>query len=113
MSWSGAVARKDEFTNLVYHVLTQYALKAGLQQHKWHVKKGVHAYIKQIHYKLPFAPIRKSLLTQQKRADFLWALMFLNENYCGTVKSCMCVDGRKQQKISNKSYATSPTVSTE
>ena len=67
---------EDYLTNLMYHVLTQYMLKAGLQRYKEQVKKGVETEFKQINDKLNFSLIKKIALTKQQRADVLQALLF-------------------------------------
>ena len=60
----------------MYHVLTQYMLKAGLQRYNEQVKKGVETEFKQINDKLNFSLIKKIALTKQQRADVLQALLF-------------------------------------
>ena len=67
---------EDYLTNLMYHVLTQYMLKAGLQRYNEQVKKGVETEFKQINDKLNFSLIKKIALTKQQRADVLQALLF-------------------------------------
>ena len=47
----------------------KYTLNTGLQRYKEQGTKGAKAELKQIHDKLTFVPINKSVLTQQQRAD--------------------------------------------
>ena len=68
---------EDEYTNLIYHILTQYTLKVGIQRYKEHSTKGFEADIKQIHDNIMFAKIKKSALNQQQCSDVLQAQMLL------------------------------------
>ena len=45
----------------MHHILTQYTIKAVLQWYKEWGKNGVDAELKQIHDKLTFSPIKKSV----------------------------------------------------
>ena len=61
----------------MHHILTQYTLNAGIQWYKQQGRKGVDADLKQIYYKLYFAPIKNNALTHQQGADKLRAILFL------------------------------------
>jgi hypothetical protein len=60
-----------------------------------------------------FAPQVGEELSEEQKKGALESLMFLKEKRDGTIKGRACADGRKQREGSNKSDATSPTVSLE
>jgi len=52
-------------------------------------------------------------LSKEERAGALPSLIFIKENWDGTVKGRACVDGSPQRKTIPKESAASPTVATE
>jgi hypothetical protein len=60
-----------------------------------------------------FAPQVGEELSEEQKKGALESLMFLKEKRDGTIKGRACAEGMKQREGSNKSDATSPTVSLE
>jgi len=96
------------------HVLmTQMSVKAGIKKVGDKGNDTVSKELRQLHDRRAMVPVRKDELSTEDKKRALRYLMFIKEKRDGAIKARGCADGRPQRQYTEKSDASSPTVSLE
>ena len=82
---------------MLHIIITQYALKTGLNKSKERGETSTTKELKQLPALENFAPVDTSKLTKKQRAEAVTPLMFLNGKRNLDIKGCAYADGRKNR----------------
>jgi hypothetical protein len=92
-------ANKEELEKLVNEIcMTQYSLKAGLKKFGAEGEKAVTKELSQFHDMSVFEPVDATTLSPDDKKKALASLLFLKEKRDGRIKARACADGRKQRE---------------
>ena len=88
-------------------------VKAGIKKFGDKGNDVVSKELRQLHDRRAMVPVKKDELSTEDKKRALRYLMFIKEKRDGAIKARGCTDGRPQRQYTEKSDASSPTVSLE
>jgi hypothetical protein len=78
---------------IMHHAMMQYSLKKGLEKFKEVEEASVSKELLQLHTQDTFKPQSANELSSDQKKGALESLMFLKEEFDGSIKGRMCAEG--------------------